>query len=248
MRLLIDADELAIKAAFVHNPNEDTDETTLRIFDPEWSAAACYIAECMVERLKGYFQTNDVLLCWSDITGRYFRHDLFPEYKSNRKGQRRARYRRAVRAHLLDLYPNKWVQGLEADDVMGIEATTSGGIIVSGDKDMMTIPDATICRDMSWNEDETTPRIEHTTAETAHRFHMLQTLMGDNTDGIPGLKGVGPKKAAKVLDEADELWPAVLERYGEGETHTALLMARLTCILHSRWWDEDAQEAILWMP
>ena len=52
--------------------------------------------------------------------------------------------------------------------------------------------------------------------ERALKHHYLQTLTGDPSDGVYGLKGIGPKKADKILKDCstdEECWAAVVEAY-----------------------------------
>ena len=74
---------------------------------------------------------------------------------------------------------------LEADDAMGIYATKlTGNIIVSPDKDMKQIPGKL------YNLEDTIT----ITPEEGAKWHLIQTLAGDQTDGYSGVPGIGVKK------------------------------------------------------
>ena len=118
---------------------------------------------------------------------------------------------------------------LEADDVMGILATTDiiegEKVIVSEDKDMKTIP----C--LLWRGGEM-----HTiTEQEADYNHLLQTLVGDATDGYPGCPGIGATRAPRILDE-NPTWATVVDTYKKAKlTEKDALLAGetrsyLTCI------------------
>ena len=77
---------------------------------------------------------------------------------------------------------------------MGIYATFEpGNIIVSPDKDMRQIPGKL------YNLDETV----EVTEEEGMRWHLIQTLAGDQTDGYGGVPGIGVKRA---IDFARQGW------------------------------------------
>ena len=128
---------------------------------------------------------------------------------------------------------------LEADDTMGIYATKyPGNIIVSPDKDMKQIPGKL------YNFDETVD----ITPEEGARWHLIQTMSGDNTDGYSGVPGIGIKRAEKIFSEKGYTWQAVVETFEEkGMTEAdALTNARLARILTINDYDEAKKEPILW--
>jgi DNA polymerase-1 len=217
-----------------------------RVFDEK-------IAEFM-DQLKG----ERPILCFSDPTRRTFRHDLTPTYKAGRKGTRKPLAYAAVR----DFYvASKLIKTiikprLEADDVMGIVSTRAPGkfIIVSGDKDMQSIPG------LLYYQGE----LRETTQEQADKYHMMQTLTGDVTDGYPGCPGIGPVKAEQILNvretvpagadpapyQVRRMWRAVVEAFVKAKLkpEQALLQARLARILRCSEWDFERSEVKLWQP
>jgi DNA polymerase-1 len=145
------------------------------------------------------------------------------------------------------------MEGLEADDIMGILATKPNSaqrIIVSQDKDMKTIPTTV------WNGKE----LLHVSEAEADYNHLYQTLIGDTTDGYRGCPGVGPVKAEKLLAWQEGVhtdtgmnqyrWLAIVKAYDKaGLTETdALQQARLARILRWRDWNSDTKKPILWTP
>ena len=82
---------------------------------------------------------------------------------------------------------------------------------------------------------------------------MYQTLIGDTVDGYYGCKGIGEKRAKKILGEVGEkslaeMWKAVKETFVKGgmTEEEALLNARMARILHFEDYDFKKKEAILW--
>jgi DNA polymerase-1 len=186
------------------------------------------------------------ILCFSDPSRRSFRHDLTSTYKQARKSTRKPLAYAAVRDQMAQEFKTIIKPRLEADDVMGIVATRAPGkyIIVSGDKDMQSIP-GRLYRDSTL--------VEISEAE-ADRFHMLQTLTGDVTDGYSGCPGIGPVKADAIVKtssgRAADLWHRIVGIFKTaGLTEAdALLQARLARILRASDWDFNKSEVKLWVP
>ena len=82
------------------------------------------------------------------------------------------------------------------------------------------------------------------------RWHLIQALAGDNTDGYSGVPGVGIKKAEKIFSEKGYTWKAVVETFEEKDMteEDALCNARLARILTTNDYDHEKKEPILWEP
>ena len=130
---------------------------------------------------------------------------------------------------------------LEADDSMGIYATKhTGNIIVSPDKDMRQIPG------MLWNFEESTL----IKPEDGAKWHLIQTMAGDNTDGYAGVPGIGVKRAVALFEEKGYSWKTVVEAFKEKglSEDIALENARLARILTNEDYDDEKMEPLLWSP
>ena len=88
------------------------------------------------------------------------------------------------------------------------------------------------------------------TPEDGARWHLIQTLAGDNTDGYAGVPGIGVKKAMKIFEEKGYTWKAVVETFEEKDMteEDALVNARLARILTTEDYDYERKEPILWTP
>lgn len=178
-----------------------------------------------------------------------FRKLLSPAYKANRKDKRLPVAYRALSEWMIAEYDGFRKTGIEADDVLGIwqtKAAPLSTVIVSGDKDMATIPGF----HFNWLKDHGLRKV---TPTEAARFHMMQTLMGDAADNIPGLPGCGPVRAEKILGtESDPtmMWELVCDAYiAKGlNPDDALLNARLTRILQVSDYNFDTGEIKYWNP
>ena len=138
-------------------------------------------------------------------------------------------------------YPN-----LEADDVIGINATgehKNNCVIVSGDKDMRTIPAPQVCI--------VDDQIEIIDEDTADYNFCTQVLKGDSSDGYSGLVGCGTVKAARVLTDKKKLneqWEAVLREYTRAKysIDDAYHQARLARILREGEYNYATNKPKLW--
>jgi 5'-3' exonuclease len=243
--LLIDGDQFVFTAAVAieREIRWDADNHVL-YSNPE---LAYVNFEAMIKRIFERFDTDDHALTFSSPNN--FRYAVDPTYKSNRKGARKPMCYSAVRELADANYNTISMEGLEADDVMGILATKPGAahkIIVSQDKDMKTIPGSL------WTGKD---MLEVTEAEADYN-HLYQTLIGDATDSVKGCPGVGPVKASQLL--APEYlakagvgpWESVKLAYEKAKLTEAdaLQQARLVRILRWSDWDYDKKEPILWSP
>ena len=158
-----------------------------------------------------------------DYSSKTFRNEIYPEYKANREAppeDLRPQFsliRKATRAFNL---PCIETEGFEADDIIATyakEAEAVGGdvTIISSDKDLMQlITPKTIMYDTMKDRRVGIDQVHEKFGVGPEKMIDLQALAGDSTDNIPGVPGIGPKTAAQLLDEYDNL-ETLLERAGE---------------------------------
>ena len=192
MICLIDGDLIVYRVGF---STEDVD-----------APIALWRANMMIEDINYACNADSyqVFLTSSDKSN--FRYTIDPAYKANRV-QPKPRYYNELREYLCNRHNARMVFGREADDEMGINQTSSS-VICSIDKDLKQIPGS------HYNF----VKKEHFTVSPLQgtQFFYKQILMGDSSDGIAGLHGVGPKKADKHIDpimHEGEMWRRVLELY-----------------------------------
>ncbi len=125
-----------------------------------------------------------------------FREALYPEYKANREMLGKPKYYRDIRRYMIDNWGADIVNDQEADDIIGIQsmAIKEGSIIVSQDKDLNQIPG----KHYNW----TNGNFTEVTPQEGMKFFYEQVLSGDSTDNVPGLSGIGPKKAKAAIESA----------------------------------------------
>lgn len=238
MNILIDGDILCYTtAAAVEKPTDwGNDLWTLHADFKEAKQRIDVDIVEFVETLGG----TSFTVCLSDSEN--FRKQVYPEYKSNRAGVRKPVVFQALRDYMIDNWDCQLWHRLEADDVMGILATSKpNSIIVSADKDLRTIPTRV------YNPSKPDLGVIEVTRAEADRNHLIQTLTGDRTDGYPGCPGIGPARAEKIVDGG---WEAVVECYvkaGLNET-VALSQARLARILRKGDYVKKTGLVKLWSP
>ena len=157
--------------------------------------------------------TPDYVAVVMDAPGKNFRHDLYPEYKANRKPMEED-----LRSQIEPLHQIIEAQGLpllvvpevEADDVIGTlahqgEADGMNVIVLSGDKDMaQLVTDHVTLLDID-RPPMDAARVMEKFEVRPDQFIDFLTLAGDAVDNIPGVPKVGYKTAAKWLRQYDSL-------------------------------------------
>lgn len=246
--LLIDGDVLVYQiGCHVETPIHWGDG--LWTLHSEFSDATRLFQERIAE-LKDTLNADEVRLALSCSTETGFRRQLVPTYKSNRNGNRKPVVHSALREYLLEVWNATKKPRIEADDILGMWATTPDGdrkIIVSLDKDFQGVP----CEFYKLSQGGAGVLSTVTEAQ-ADRWHALQTLMGDKVDGYQGIPGVGPVKAEKILSTVTngDYWPAIVAAYKDAglSEELALSNARLARIL--RWGDynDKTSKLKLWTP
>lgn len=255
--LLIDADVVAYQASAAL-------EKALEWEPGHWTwdvnfHEVCAACDRAVEKLMDELGGDKAVLCLTDPKHN-FRLDVLPTYKTHRKTVRKPLVLLAVKQWMIDEREGVMRPGLEGDDVMGILATRKTKdeqIIVSIDKDMKTIP-CNYVRTIATKDAEGIQlvgafEVQEITEQYADWRHLMQTLMGDVTDGYKGCPSIGEKRANDILDLTStiaENWQAVVEAYaskGLGEEE-ALVQARVARILRASDYDFKKKEVKLWTP
>ena len=141
-----------------------------------------------------------------------FDYAVTAEYKGNRKKNKKPQHISALRDHLIAQHGAVVTQGEETDDRIAIRATQEpDAIIVSLDKDFYQL----VCGHYNFVKKE----LFYITKEEAIYNFYMQFLVGDAADNIKGVQGIGPKKAAKLLEGKTELemYAICVEKLGSEE-------------------------------
>lgn len=238
---LIDADIIAFRAA----AKVQDDFGDGKVSD---SRVAIREAELLLQKWTQYIKPNTTLLCFSCSSKKYFRHDIYPEYKAQRRELERPKALNDVIAYLKGKYKYLEVAGLEADDLMGIYGTSTrikDPVIVSIDKDMQTVPTKV------FNPDKM-KRAVRINAGMANILMFKQAMTGDTTDNYKGIPGTGPAKAEKIIQSAPAAnpWPDVEKAFIDAKLTRdyAITMVRLARILRAEDFNFETGEVRLWHP
>ena len=206
---LVDGHALAYRSyyAFIRNPlvNSKGEETS----------AVYGFLNTMLNLLERFDPTHvAVVFDESEVT---FRKEMFTEYKANRPKmpdslkEQLPRIQEVLSALSI---PCLSKQGFEADDIIATLAKQHAPRvpvrIVSGDKDLMQVlsEETHVIRpgQNGLLGDEIDPgRLQEELGLTPAQFIDYQALMGDSTDNVPGVKGVGKKTALKLIHDYGSL-------------------------------------------
>ena len=238
MSLLIDADYIVYKCCAANETEIDWGDEVITV------TSRFSDAYSMVERELFKIATDlgcfdDSILFFTDSVN--FRKRIDPAYKGHRNRKKPCGYRRVINK-LKEDYQVVVMPELEADDALGIYATKEPGhIICSPDKDMRQIPGDLY--DLS-------DGVITITKEEGERWHYVQTLAGDQTDGYSGVPGFGIKRAIAFFEENGYSWETIVKAFeSKGlDKSAAIRNAQLAKILQCTDYDFDTQSVKLWTP
>ena len=189
------------------------------------------IDRCMEETRKNTGCNDSVVA----VKGRgNFRKDIYDKYKTNRKDLEPHIKEALTYGHqyMVDKYDAVMADDMEADDLVSIWAAERRAedrdyTIVGIDKDLLQIP--------GWHYNFVKKESQFVDHDLANLKLMLQCLTGDNSDNIPGIKGIGPKKAEKILAGVpmDRRWTTVKASWNEHKAGDPYLSRALLTMLTS---------------
>ena len=137
-----------------------------------------------------------------------------PVYKGNRDPNHGPVHEEALREYAVSKYGALVINGMEADDACGIAqcaAEPESTILISVDKDLNMIP--------GWHYNYQKKTRYFIYEDEATRFFWTQMVTGDTADNIKGIYGIGPVKAAAMLDGValedleSVVWDAYLQEF-----------------------------------
>jgi DNA polymerase I len=240
--LIVDADIVAYKLASVS-------EKPIRWENDVWTLHSDE-KDCEV-MINDYFHTlkentecSKIVCAFSDTYN--FRTSILPDYKLNRVNTRKPLTLKFCKDYIFENYNGFKKPNLEADDIIGILATTDiikgSKIICSEDKDLNQI------EGLHFNP--VTKEFYKISAKQADYNFYFQTLTGDQSDNYKGCPSVGEVKATKILSNSKDYWQSVIETYQSNNLteDDALIQARVAKILKKNDYDFKLKKVILWSP
>jgi DNA polymerase-1 len=168
----------------------------------------------MILPLLAAAKPNDSFVCVFDASRISFRQDIYPEYKANRSETPADLLTQSelirIGVHEMGV-PVLCIHGVEADDVIATIATNNCNTvnatrIITGDKDLMQlVSDCIYLYDGMKNKEIREPEVLEKFNVKPSQVIDVQSLMGDSTDNVPGVPGIGPKKASELINEFGSL-------------------------------------------
>ena len=202
MLTLIDGNSLLFRAYYgVHSRLTRADGTP---------TGAVYGFFNMILPVLSAASPDDAFVCIFDASRITFRQDIYPEYKMNRsetpadliaQGQ-------MIQSGLTAIgMPVLCIPNVEADDVIATLARQNctrpnNTRIITSDKDLMQlVSDCVFLYDGMKNREIREPDVFEKFGVAPSQVIDVQSLMGDTSDNVPGVRGIGPKKAAELITQ-----------------------------------------------
>lgn len=167
-------------------------------------------------------------VAWDRPDGSKIRKAIHPEYKANRPIPPPEFYEQLdeLQTVLRWLGVTQYDGPGEADDVIATITRTMPGpmLIVSTDKDLIQLvrPGVHQWRFVKPPQMITTETCKEVTGLSPRQWLAFQTLSGDLTDKVPGLPGVGPKTAKRLMEVCPNIVELLLEQEGDDQVRAAV--------------------------
>ena len=219
---LIDGHALAYRTYFALTAGMPNDRLQTAAGEP--TAGVYGFARVLLRLLE---QEKPEYLAVAFDTGKTFRNELFPGYKATRAKMPEdlrpqiERIRQMVDAFH---FPRLEKEGAEADDVLGTiskQAVVQGfGVkIITGDRDLLQLVDDRILVSLSGTKladakNFSAAEVKASLGVNPDQVIDYKALVGDHSDNIPGVPGVGEKTAVTLLDQyhtLDEIYAHIQE-------------------------------------
>lgn len=207
LRPLIDADYMPYRFGFSadagmrnelksNNPDITDEQVAEALASTDYESHALHGAKDAMEMIVGKFNPEYRLYLQDDsvTTYRYALATILP-YKGNRADFVKPKYHKHIKQYLFDVWNAIPVRHIETDDAVALEQFDNPDkttVIVSQDKDLKMIP--------GWHFDPVKEYLYYQTIKDANNWLFWQMLVGDRSDNIPGIKGIGETRANKLLE------------------------------------------------
>jgi len=191
----------------------------IKVITPEPIANVLHTVKVMIHSIMEACEAGEATIYLTGKGNYREQIDSIAPYKGHRPTEKPTHFA-AVKEYLLKRFDAVLVEGKEADDAMGIaqmseyratlasmkfdlatDIKTTRTVICSTDKDLKMIP--------GWHYNFQKQEKFWVARDEADHWFYQQLLMGDSTDNIKGISGIGPKGAAKLLEGCTDN----LERY-----------------------------------
>jgi 5'-3' exonuclease len=243
--LLVDGDWLCFSLACAFTKENPFVEGDM-IFD---GTLAKSVLDQKIRRATEELGTDHTVFYFSCDRKTNWRRQIVDSYKMNRSGKLSPIGLTPLKDHCTSSYEYVQEPTLEADDLIGIEATgiyKGSNVIYSVDKDFLTIPTHVY--------NPVKRIIKKQTKVDAFKFFIYQIIIGDSSDGYKGIPGAGPKAAQKLIAENSKnllnIWEPLLELAKKKKVDEEYLISqgRMAHILQEGDFNFDTKEVALWDP
>jgi len=208
--IVFDVSSFIFRAYFAIRPLSSPDGTPVN---------AVYGVLNMIQKILKDYKPTHVLIA-RDTKEKSFRLEIYPEYKANRsEPPEDLRPQFKLIEELVDLlnWPQLKMVGYEADDIIGSIVTQMHSefdeiLIATGDKDLMQFVDDKVkmldsMKDKIYGVND----VKEKMGVWPNQIVDYLSLIGDSSDNIPGVKGIGEKGAQKLLEEYENLETCLLK-------------------------------------
>ncbi len=170
----------------------------------------------MIKKMIDTYALHNVVLVW-DSKGKTTRHETFPDYKATRQAPPSDLFEQKkyiVEFATLIGMPQLAQQGIEADDIMyslakeWLTSPDKGVVFVTLDKDMgqaLTLGENTCMLDAFKEQFFTRTAIQEKMRVSVEKLPFYFALLGDTSDNIPGVRGIGKKTAEDLVNQFESL-------------------------------------------
>jgi 5'-3' exonuclease len=205
---LMDGDTLAFRIASACQHTIEWPSGLIEPFARRWEGEAAL--DAYISRLVDRLKVTHLRIFLSCPAEDNWRLRVDENYKSNRKNSVRPLLLGPLKGYLRLKYGAEHLAYLEADDAIGIYATSEdlvpgNKIVVGRDKDFYTIPG--LHYQLNNDDSQGDPVIVEVSPMEAIKNHYVQALAGDKVDGYDGCPGIGMKRAREVVENPERLVP-----------------------------------------
>jgi len=191
--------------------------------------------EVVMSRMKSnpkYDKTCEAIVCFDGIKGRQLRGSIYEEYKSSRNGGLEVKASEHEGQDTRTIFTNvsldpealapRWSaaydESKEADDLIAeytMEALLKGKnvVILSSDSDLFQMLRYPNVRLHNFRKEVTAEDVLEQTGVSVEKYADWKALVGDSSDSIPGVPGIGNSKATSLLNQHSELESIPLDEF-----------------------------------
>lgn len=215
---------------------------------------AVYGFTMVIEKMRSEIKPDYMAVAW-DLPGGTFRHEEYVEYKAQREKKSQELYDQIpMIQELLKTYgiPSLSAPGFEGDDILGTisamnEAEGMKTLIVTGDLDALQLVTPMthvlfFVKGLSQTKLYDEAAVKERYGLTPSQLIDYKTLVGDTSDNLPGIRGIGEKGAVALINEyktVDGIFDALkrgelpekyVKKFEDQETHAAQMKRMVSVV------------------